>query len=673
MANEFIARKGIVVLANGLQVTGSSQFSANISASGNITASFYYGDGSQLTGVTATGLDIDNFGADLTGITVVSTDKLPLSDGGTEGRINVSQLSTPLAGTGLEANAGTIRIASTAAGNGLTGGAGSALAVGAGSGITVNADDVALNTGSAHFISGSRSSISFTDTAGANGVDFTYTNGVVSAVLQNSAITVTAGSGLSGGGATSLGSTTTVSLDTSSVHFLDGVKKELNTEGVFSSSAQVVASSVTGIGNYAQLTGSNTFTAVNNFTNATNSTAFNNGAVVITGGLGVGGNTNISGSLTVTGLLTVTSMSTQYVTSSQLNVADNKITVQTNDLVRFGGLSVYDSGSTAATASIYWDSQNHNFIYENLSGSTYNSAMFIAGPQNTGTLGNEVGLTTGYVPVATGTDHIDSRPASSSIRIDIGTRHTHIEAGLYVTGSITSSLGFSGDGSNLTGIATTLTVSGSTSGNGTVALRTQPLIVSGTNGLNATVSNQTITISGSTATTTARGVASFTGSNFTVTDGVVAGKPINFNGTDLNLGSSYSFGLQNITSQGASTADQLNLQSGAIIRGVLFSSASATSITGPVTNQVIATVTTSSYDSAMFDYIIKDGTNFRAGTVMSVWKAGASDVEFTDTSTNDIGNTLDESFSVDISGATARLKFTAGTGTWTVKAAIRAL
>lgn len=51
-----------------------------------------------------------------------------------------------LVGSGIEDDgANNFRIASSAAGAGLTGGSGSALAVGAGDGITVNADDVAVN------------------------------------------------------------------------------------------------------------------------------------------------------------------------------------------------------------------------------------------------------------------------------------------------------------------------------------------------------------------------------------------------------------------------------------------------------------------------------------------------------------------------------------------------
>lgn len=187
-------------------------------------------------------------------------------------------------------------------------------------------------------------------------------------------------------------------------------------------------------------TGSNTFTGVQTISNDTNSTLWNNGALIVAGGVGVEKDVNISGSLTVLGLLTAVSMSTQYVTSSQYTIGTSRIILNDDDLVRFAGISIVDSGSTSpATASIYWDSLNHKFIYENLSGSAYNSAIFIAGPTNAGALGNEVGLTIGRIPVASDDDHIDSRPASSSIRVDFPSRRTHIEAGLTVTGSVSGS------------------------------------------------------------------------------------------------------------------------------------------------------------------------------------------------------------------------------------------
>ena len=116
-------------------------------AGSRITGSFtgsFVGDGSSLTGVSATGLDIDSFGSDLTSVTLATSDLIIVSDGGTDGRANIGDLATPLAGTGLEANSNTIRIATGAVGDGLTGGGGSAIAAGAGDGITVNTNDIAV-------------------------------------------------------------------------------------------------------------------------------------------------------------------------------------------------------------------------------------------------------------------------------------------------------------------------------------------------------------------------------------------------------------------------------------------------------------------------------------------------------------------------------------------------
>jgi hypothetical protein len=63
------------------------------------------------------------------------------------------------------------------------------------------------------------------------------TNYVANQHIDHTTVSVSAGSGLSGGG--TIAATRTLTLDTGSVHFLDGVKKELNTEGVVSSSAQI--------------------------------------------------------------------------------------------------------------------------------------------------------------------------------------------------------------------------------------------------------------------------------------------------------------------------------------------------------------------------------------------------------------------------------------------------
>ncbi len=739
MANEFIARKGLIVLNNGAKVTGSLLVQGDIDATGyNVTASNLQllGSASIDGDITIAGnLTVGNADVDVIKfLAEVSSSILPdVNNSFDLGSLSKSWKDLYISGTAYidTVEATTINLDSitvledlTVQGNTLLGDMLSD---------TVTVTGSILTTGSikANSISGSfsgsgaqitnipnsgldNSDVTITAGAGLNGggtvalgdsIEVSVNSGsmlpyysssifdrVSGDILINSAsgvatiqpnsvelgtdttgdyvATITAGNGISTTGATSGENIShTISLNTSSAHFTGGVKEKLNADGVVSSSVQVDVRNTTGIETIAT-TGSNTFTGVQTITNTTNSTTFADGALIVQGGVGITKDVNISGSLTVTGLLTAVSSSIQYVTSSQLNIGLSRITLNDDDLIRFAGISVVDSGSTFGTGSLLYDGLNDRWLFE-VDDLNYNSALIIGGPRNSGSLGGEIGLTQYRVPVAVDQNHIDSRLESSSIRVDFPSRLTHVEAGLVVTGSVTSSVGFSGDGSQLTGIVTELNLTGSEGGTGTVSLKTQALTVDGTNGIAATVSGQTITISGSNATTSSIGVASYSGTNFTVTGGEVASKPINFNGANINLGGTHSFGLQNITSEGATTADQLTLNGGAIIHGVLYSSGSNTDVdTG---TEVVATVQTGSYDAAFFDYVVKKGSNYRAGTVMAVWEAGTTNVEFTDTSTNDLGNTNDIVFTVDVVSATARLKAVAATNDWYIKTAVRAL
>jgi hypothetical protein len=65
------------------------------------------------------------------------------------------------------------------------------------------------------------------------------TNFVANEHIDHTSVSINAGNGLSGGG--TIAATRTLSLNTSSAHFTDGVKKKLNTDGVISSSAQLTS------------------------------------------------------------------------------------------------------------------------------------------------------------------------------------------------------------------------------------------------------------------------------------------------------------------------------------------------------------------------------------------------------------------------------------------------
>jgi len=87
--------------------------------------------------------------------------------------------------------------------------------------------------------------------------------------------------------------------------------------------------------------------------------------------------------------------------------------------------------------------------------------------------------------------------------------------------------------------------------------------------------------------------------------------------------------------------------------------------------EVVAQVAIATYTAAFFDFVVKKTTNVRSGTVYACHDG--TNVEFTETSTNDLGDTSDVTLSVDISGANMRLLATVASDDWSVKSLIRAI
>ena len=90
--------------------------------------------------------------------------------------------------------------------------------------------------------------------------------------------------------------------------------------------------------------------------------------------------------------------------------------------------------------------------------------------------------------------------------------------------------------------------------------------------------------------------------------------------------------------------------------------------------ETIASVATATHDSAFFDFVIKKGLNVRSGTVYACHDGDTTPlVAFTETSTQDLGDTSDVTLSVDISGGNMRLRATTTSDDWSVKSLIRAI
>ena len=72
------------------------------------------------------------------------------------------------------------------------------------------------------------------------------------------------------------------------------------------------------------------------------------------------------------------------------------------------------------------------------------------------------------------------------------------------------------------------------------------------------------------------------------------------------------------------------------------------------------------------DYIIRSGSNSRAGNFKALWGSGGV-VNFTDSATADIGSTSGFTIGASVSGPNMVVTGSASTSGWTIKAIIRSI
>jgi len=86
---------------------------------------------------------------------------------------------------------------------------------------------------------------------------------------------------------------------------------------------------------------------------------------------------------------------------------------------------------------------------------------------------------------------------------------------------------------------------------------------------------------------------------------------------------------------------------------------------------VIYSLPTASYDGIFVDYVIRSGSNARAGQIMGLWSG--STATYVDNSTTDFGSTAGFNFGLIISSSNMVLTGSASTSGWTVRAGIRSI
>ena len=165
--------------------------------------------------------------------------------------------------------------------------------------------------------------------------------------------------------------------------------------------------------NIARLNSLETKSASVDTTNTTQNTRLTNlenktGSLATTGSNTFYGTQIISGTTYIAGDFVVQgSSSIQYISASSVSIGTNIVNLNTaNPAVRYGGISVQDSGSAnGVTGSMLWDSTCNRWIYSNPSGVGYSGGVIMSGPR-AATFGTETTLTCNYIAKSGGGDHL---------------------------------------------------------------------------------------------------------------------------------------------------------------------------------------------------------------------------------------------------------------------------
>ena len=275
---------------------------------------------------------------------------------------------------------------------------------------------------------------------------------------------------------------------------------------------------------------------------------------------------------------------------------------------------------------------------------------------SSGTSGTEGSSGTSGTEGSSGTSGTEGSSGTSGTEGSSGTSGTEGSSGTSGTEGSSGTSGTSGSsGSSGTGFNTILTPSDyriiTATGSSTNSAVAQPNLTFNPNTGVLSVTGSAVI--GSTAGGTLFSVNGTSGQLFSITDSL--------NGSIFSVNDISGLPILEVFSDNTTVIGDYQAPS-------LYTTKTITANSGTTS---VYSIATASYTGAFIDYNVVNGSNARSGNVTAIWLG--SNIQYSETSTIDIGNTNPISFAFVISGTYAVLQAVTSTSGWTVKTIIRSI